>query len=185
VSVRIHGRNMHLEDELKRLVEDKIERASRILDGDGDVDVEFTEHTNPRQSDGRYEVEITSVVAGHVVRVESAAFDARTAFETASDRYERQLRRLKERLVDRRRARGNHDNKALNAAPEQDEEEPDRTNAIVREKRFAMKPMTVEEAVLQMEMLGHDFFFFLDGETGRYAVLYHRRDGNLGLIEPE
>jgi putative sigma-54 modulation protein len=59
----------------------------------------------------------------------------------------------------------------------------DRT--IVRTKRYAMRPMTAEEAALEMEMIGHDFFFFLDAETGKHAVLYHRRDGSLGLIEPE
>jgi len=176
---------MHLEDELKRLAEEKVSRAGRILDGVGDADVEFTEHPNPRNSDGRYEVEITSVVAGRVVRVESSAFDARAALETAVDRYERRLRRLKERLVERRRPKNGANHKALNASAPVVEEETDRTTAIVREKRFAMKPMTVEEAVLQMEMLGHDFFFFLDGGTGKYAVLYHRKDGNLGLIEPE
>ncbi len=184
MSVRVHGRNFELEPELKRLAEEKVAHASRILDGPGEVDVEFTEVHNPRAADHRFTVEITGLVAGHVVRVESAAFDARAALENAADRYERRLRRLKERLVDRRHGKHRNAKEPLNAAAEGVEEETDRAS-IVKVKRFAMKPMTVEEAVLQMEMLGHDFFFFLDGERGTYAVLYHRKDGSLGLIEPE
>jgi putative sigma-54 modulation protein len=79
----------------------------------------------------------------------------------------------------------------LNEAPVTVDEVADRTASVVREKTFEMRPMSVEEAALQMEMLGHDFFFFffffffLDGDSGIQAVLYHRRDGDLGLIEPK
>ena len=61
----------------------------------------------------------------------------------------------------------------------------DRDAVVVRKKRFTMRPMSVEEAALQMEMLGHDFFVFLDGDTGKQSVIYYRRDGDLGMIEPE
>ncbi len=98
------------------------------------------------------------------------------------DKYERQLRRLKERLITRGR-RG----KRLNAVPEGVEEEGDMIDAhrIDRVKRFDVKPMTPEEAALQMDLLEHNFFFFLNGETERYGVLYRRRNGSLGLIEPQ
>ncbi len=182
MNVRVHGRNMDLADDLRDLAEERIEHAGRIFDGLNAADIEFSENANPRNSDGRYRVEITSRAAGHVVRVESDAFDARAALDTAADKYERQLRKLKERMIQRSRA---PKDKALNQAPEPVDEVTDRTASVVRRKTFEMRPMSVEEAALQMEMLGHDFFFFLDGDSGKHSVLYHRRDGDLGLIEPK
>ncbi len=182
MNVRVHGRNIELDDDLRQLAEERIEHAGRIFDDITNADVEFSEFANPRRSDGRYRVEITSGAAGHVVRVESDAFDARAALDTAAEKYERQLRKLKERLIQRSRVPRD---KALNEAPEPVDEGLDRTASVVRKKTFEMHPMSVEEAALQMEMIGHDFFFFLDGDTGKHSVLYHRRDGDLGLIEPE
>jgi putative sigma-54 modulation protein len=100
------------------------------------------------------------------------------------DKFERQLRRHKERLIGRSR-RGV--DKRLNAASSGVEEDSGAVNdiRIDRVKRFAVKPMTPEEAALQMDLLGHNFFLFLNGQTDRYSVLYRRRDGSLGLIEPE
>ena len=141
------------------------------------------DRSRPRQEHAgvKYTVEITSHVAGHIVRIEADASDERSAIDTAADRYERQLRKLKERLIQRNRT----PNKDLNPPGDYSDVSSDRGGGIVRTKRFAMKPMTAEEAVLQMEMLGHDFFFFLDAESDRHCVVYHRRDGNVGLIQPE
>jgi len=180
VTVRVHGRNMQVPDDIKSLAEERVLHAGRILDDGGPVDVEFSEMNNPRIDD-RYTVEITSHVAGHIVRIEADAMDERSALDTATDKYERQLRRLKERLIQRNR----NGNKDLNHAEGSSDVSSDRGVGIVKTKRFAMKPMTPEEAVLQMEMLGHDFFFFLDAESDTHCVVYHRRDGNVGLIEPE
>jgi putative sigma-54 modulation protein len=171
---------MQVAEEIRSIAEDRVRHAGRIFDNGGEVDVEFTENRNPRV-DGRFSVEITTNVAGHIVRIEADAADERTAIDTAADRYERQLRRLKERLIQRNRT----GNKGLNPTEGTSDVSSDRGGGIVRTKRFAMKPMTAEEAVLQMEMLGHDFFFFLDAESDRHCVVYHRRDGNVGLIEPE
>lgn len=180
MTVRVHGRNMQVSDEVKTIAEDRVRHAERIFDDGGAVDVEFTENRNPRV-DGRISVEITTNVAGHIVRIEADAADERSAIDAAADRYERQLRKLKERLIQRNRVA----NKDLNPTGGSSDVSSDRGGGIVRTKRFAMKPMTAEEAVLQMEMLGHDFFFFLDAESNRHCVVYHRRDGNVGLIEPE
>jgi len=183
VDVRVHGKNMRVGDDVSSVVTSKIEHAGRIFDDGSVADVEFSELRNPRSSGERIKVEITSHTAGHTVRVESTAPDAVAAFDIAADKFERQLRRLKERLIQRSRKR---ENKILNGAPAESEEEvEDGPLPIVRTKRFAMRPMTPEEAGLQMEMLGHDFFFFLDAESGKHCVLYHRDDGDLGLIEPE
>lgn len=180
MTVRVHGRNMQVPDDIRDFAVERVEHAGRIFDDGGAVDVEFAERTNPR-IDGRYAVEITTNVAGHVVRIEAEALDEKSAVDIAADKYERQLRRLKERLIQRNRGR----NKALNHPGGPSDVDRDRGAGIVRTKRFAMKPMTAEEAVLQMEMLGHDFFFFLNAESDTHCVVYHRRDGDVGLIEPE
>ena len=181
MTVQVHGRNMQVSDRTRTIAEERVEHAARIFDDGGNVDVEFTDRQNPRQADSRFRVEITSSAGGNIVRIEAEAADERAALDAAADRYERQLRRLKERLIQRHRG----GNKALNQPHEPSDVEPDRGDRIVRTKRFEMKPMTAEEAALQMEMLGHEFFFFLNGESGEHCVVYHRRDGNVGLIEPE
>lgn len=181
MTVRVRGRNIQISKQTKTAAEDRVKHAARIFDDGGNVDVEFTEKLNPRQADGRFKVEITSTAAGNIVRIEAEAAEMRAALDSAADRYERQLRRLKERLIQRNRRR----DKGLNPPVEGSDVEQDRGAVIVRTKRFEMKPMTAEEAALQMEMLGHEFFFFLDGESGQHCVVYHRRDGHVGLIEPE
>ncbi|MDJ0923860.1 MAG: ribosome-associated translation inhibitor RaiA [Acidimicrobiia bacterium] len=183
MDVRVHGKNMRVSDTVNDTALDKIGHASRIFDDGSVADVEFSELRNPRSAAERFKVEITSHTAGHTVRVESRAPDAISAVDLAADKFERQLRKLKERLIQRSRSR---DHKLLNGELyPSDVDEDEGSGSIVRTKRFAMRPMTPEEAGLQMEMLGHDFFFFLDAESGKYCVLYHRDDGNLGLIEPE
>ena len=170
---------MQVSEKLKEIALDQISHATRIFDNIGIVDVEFTEKQNPRLADDRYRVEITSNAAGHIVRIEAEAPDAKSALDTATDKYERQLRRLKERLIQRNRVATDK-----SAPPVDEPVEEQHFATIVRTKRFSMKPMTAEEAVLQMEMLGHDFFFFLDGDSNEHCVVYNRKDGNVGLIEP-
>ncbi len=183
MDVRVHGKNMRVDDEVNEMAVDKIGHASRIFDDGSVADVEFSERRNPRSAGERYKVEITTRTAGNTVRVESMAPDAASAVDIAAEKFERQLRKLKERLIQRSRTR---DHKTLNGGSiASDEDEEVGPPSIVRTKQFEMRPMTPEEAGLQMEMIGHDFFFFLDAENGKYCVLYHRDDGNLGLIEPQ
>lgn len=183
MEVRVHGNHMSVDQELRSLAEDKVTRATRVFDDAQFADVEFTEEHNPRIAAERYRVEITSSAAGHVVRVEAAEADERSALDHAVDIYERNLRRLKERLISRHR----RSEKRLNGPPSDVEEdtEDDRGLRIERVKQFAVKPMTPEEAALQMETLGHSFYLFLNAETDRYSVLYRRAAGTLGLIEPQ
>lgn len=182
MDVRVHGRNMQVPAQLQELADDRVRHAGRILDDGVVADVEFSERRNPRQGDARYRVEITSHTAGHTVRVQGEGPDDRTALDRALDKFENQLRRLKDRLVHRSRPRSN---KPLNEGLDTSDELPSDEFEIVRTKRFEMRPMTPEEAALQMEMIGHSFFFFLDADTGKHCVLYHRDDGSLGLIEPQ
>lgn len=181
MDVRVHGKNMQVANGVRALAEEKVKHAGRIFDDGGAADVEFTERSNPKLAEERYKVEITTVAKGHTVRIEASSLDDRAALDIAVEKFERQLRRLKERLVQRHRG---GQQRPAPIADEAETEEVGDPRPVVRTKRFDMRPMSVDEAVLQMEMLGHDFFFFLDAETGTHNVLYHRDDGALGLIEP-
>ncbi len=181
MDIRVHGKNTQVSQAMRELAAEKVAHAVRILDGGVAADVELSENQNPRVAE-RFRVEITSRTRGHTVRVEAHAGDERTAIDRAASKFERQLRKLKERLVQRSRKPVD---KGLNTPVMESDEVEDQSRRIVRTKRFAMRPMTPEEAALEMEMLGHNFFFYLDAESGTHCVLYHRKDGSLGLIEPE
>ena len=177
MEVRVHARNTTLEEGFRELVIEKLGHAARVFEHQlSDIDVEVTQEHNPRIAAERFRLELTSSAAGHVIRVVAAAATPESAVDLAEDRFNQQLRRLKERLIGR--------NRRSQPRAVEDEEAPDPPNEIVRIKQFVMKPMTVEEASLQMEMIGHDFYFFLNAANGRQCVLYRRRDGRLGLIEP-
>ena len=183
MEIRVHGKRMNVGDDLRLLAEEKVARSSRVFEGIGSVDVEFTDEQNPRLAPERCRVEITSKAAGQLVRVEAAGFDHRSALDLAVDKFERQLAKLKGRLVERhRRAADKHLNGTSLGVEEIDGTADLR---IERVKRFVVKPMTPEEAALQMELLGHSFYLFLNADTERYSVLYRRRSGSLGLIEPQ
>ena len=182
MDIRVHATRMTLPDPVRSLAVDKVAHATRVFEDGVQVDVEFSEEHNPRLADGRYRVEVTSLVAGQVVRVEAAAADPRAALDMVVDKYESRLRRLKERIITRHRRGGE---KRLNDGASRDEEADDYALQIDRVKRFVVKPMTPEEAALQMELLGHSFYLFLNAETERYGLLYRRRGGSLGLIEPQ
>jgi putative sigma-54 modulation protein len=162
------------------MAETKVAHAGRFFDGLLDADVEFTEAQNRRVTDGRFKVEVTSRAAGQMMRVESSAESAEAALDLAIDKMEKRLRRLKERLV--QRSRKGRKESEVGFATLDDEE--DTGPEIVRVKQFVMKPMTPEEAALQMDLLGHSFFYFQNAESDMPSVLYRRRDGALGLIEP-
>lgn len=174
MDVRLHSRNTTIDDDFRRRAEEKVVHAGRVLDDSGVVDVEVGEEQNPRRTDDRFRIELTSSIGGRVVRIVTASSTPESALDDAVERYTHQLRRLKERSI------GNHRKAGPEGAMSLSPEEPD----IVRRKQFVMKPMTIDEAALQMDLLGHDFFFFLNSATDAQNVLYRRRDGRLGLIEP-
>jgi putative sigma-54 modulation protein len=184
VEIRVHATHADLDDAVQSVIREKVDHASRVFDDPGAIDVEVSEEHNPRLSGQRVRLEITRSVAGQVVRVEASGGDTRTALDAAIEKYERRLRRLKDRLITKHR-KGSE--KRLNDGQSwvEDSYQDDQGLRIDRVKRFAVKPMTPQEAALQMELLGHSFYLFLNADTDRYGVLYRRRGGSLGLIEPE
>lgn len=176
MDVQLHARNTAIDEGFRESAIDKVLHAGRVFDHSGIVDVELSEELNPRRADDRYRIELTTVVSGRFVRISTAAPSPEAALDDAVDRFTRRLRRLKERLIDSHRQ----------PVPVPEEESSPRGDEaqVVRTKQFVMKPMSVEEAALQMELLDHDFFFFLNSSSDKQSVLYRRRDGRLGLIEP-
>jgi putative sigma-54 modulation protein len=180
VDVTVSSRNIELTPALRTTTEEKIGRLSRFLEGMDRADVHFFEERNPRIPD-KDVCEVTLEGHGHHVRVKVAAADAFAAVDAAVDKLEHRLTKLKKRLVDRSHPR----HKAtIEPGFVADEDEVEGLR-IVKSKRFTIKPMTPDEAVLQMELLGHDFYFFSNADTGRAGVVYRRREGHIGLIDQD
>lgn len=192
MDVSVSSRNLELTDALRSAAEEKIGRLSRFLEGMDRAEVHLVEEKNPRIADKKDVCEVTMAGHGHHVRVKVAAADPFAAIDLAVNKLEQQLHKLKTKLLAR-----NHPRKAPVTAPEDVEEvdgldavdglEPDGEvvdpDRIVKSKSFVMRPMSPEEAVLQMDLLGHDFFFFSNALTGKSGVVYRRRSGDIGLID--
>ena len=178
----MHGRGVDVSDRIRTHAETKVGRASKFFDRLGDVDVQLSEESHPKAGE-RYRSEITAQAAGLTVRAEASGETVQHAIDGAADLFASNLRRLHDRMRDRRKGGGK---KALNLSNPlaEDEGELD-TLEIVRVKQFVMKPMTPEDAAMAMDQVGHSFFFFHNADTDLPSVLYNRRDGRLGLIEPK
>lgn len=184
----LRGHNTSVFDELRDHAEKKLARIERYLPRVGDVVVEV-EHEETRSAAQRYTVQITAHSGRSILRSEERAGDPRTALELAADVLAQQARRHKTRLGDRHRApveKGMIEEAPPAPVDAEDEESFDEylLGKIVRVKQFEAKPMSQEEALAQMDLLGHDFFLFLDAATNDYALLYKRRDGDYGLLSP-
>ena len=142
----------------------------------------FSEERNPR-IEQREVCEVVIQGHGHHVRARVAAADQFAAVDAAVAKLETQLHKLKSRLDAKHHGRGPR--AAAPGTATDDDEAEEATPRLVKTKRFAMKPMAVEEAILQMDLLGHEFFFFLNADTADAAVVYRRADGDIGLIEGE
>jgi putative sigma-54 modulation protein len=173
-------------------VEEKVNRLTRYLDGMERAEVWFAEEQNPRIAEKEI-CEVTMHGHGHIVRAKAAAADPLAAVDRVVDKLEHRMEKLKGKLVGRSHPRRHGHNGSNGARPAAGDELDDAEAAdgalaaagarIVKTKQFEIKPMTPEEAALQMELLGHDFFFFTNAETERAAVVYRRADGNIGLID--
>jgi len=179
LDVNLQSKDFQLPDRLAESAIEKMSRATRFFTGVTAADIEVTRAKNPRVSDP-FTAEITSRAAGQTVRVEANGITPESAIDAAIEKFEARLHRLKERLIDRTRKGTDKHLNLTGGGVEEETSDP----RIVRVKQFVMKPMTPEEAALQMDVLGHGFFYFQNAESDLPSVLYRRRDGSFGLIEP-
>jgi putative sigma-54 modulation protein len=186
MEVVVKGRNLVLTDALKQYATEKVERVSRFFDddkADARAEVELVHERNPAV--GTPEVaDATMFINGDVLKARESAGDMYASIDLMSDKLERQVKRYRGRQIDRWHGNRHHAGPAQEAPTPLEQEEEEVSSRIVRTKQFEMKPMTPEEAALQMELLDHSFFVFSNGGSGRINVIYRRRDGNYGLIEP-
>lgn len=182
----VKGKNLEISDRLREFVEGKIARLERVLPEMAEAEVELSA-AKTRSANSRYAVQITLKVNGALIRGEQAAADTYAAMDAAIDKIDRQIARYKtKRAGAPAKSKTSIVTKArLAAENEVIEPSEDGQGRLVRVKRFAMKPMDVEEALEQMQLLGHDFFVFHNSETEKVSVVYKRDDGNFGLIEPD
>ncbi len=184
--VQVRGRNIDVTDALRAHAERRLGRLGAILPEGTRLELELLVEGNPSVADGHV-AEATAWTAGPVLRARAGSSDIYASIDLAADRLERRVRRYRER---RQRGRPHHaaprgSVPLPGVLPEGEAVDGDDGPAIVKVKRFALKPMTPEEAVLQLELVDHAFFVFEHAETGEVNVVYRRRDGRFGLIEPE
>ena len=171
MKVTIVGKNLEVSDYLRNLTDKKVAKLERFLKPDTQVSVTLAVERS------RHICEVTIPFDGVVLRAEEVTGDMYASIDTALDKLERQIRRHRTKLA--------RDLRAEIDFPQAEDEADEPERRIVRTKRFAYKPMSVEDAILEMNLLGHTFYMFNNIESGMIATVYRRRDGGCGLIELE
>ena len=170
----IRGKNVEVTPAIKSYIEEKIGKLDKYFESADDI----TANVLARVRGKDQIVEVTIPVQKMILRCEVSHSDLYAAIDLVSDKIERQIRKNKTRLHQRKMKDKNID---FNLEFENDIEDEERT--IVKRKRLEMKPMSEEEAILQMNLLGHEFFIFTDDEINMNCVLYRRKDGDYGIID--
>lgn len=175
----VKGKNIELPDRVRTYAERKLRRLERLLDDRTDAIVELSNEQHKSAADAHI-AEVTLIVNGQTLRSHAVGPTYQAAIDAVVDRAERQAVDHKERPRDRARSTEGAQHRGAAAGAPTAEEGP----KVVRVKRFAIEPMFEEDAISQMEELGHAFFLFVNAENERLNLLYRRRDGNYGIIEP-
>ncbi len=175
MKITITGRNIELTDGLKAAVEERLSKLDKFFSKETVANVTLSVEKD------RQKVEVTIPVKGHIIRSEQVSSDMYVSIELVEEVIERQLKKYRHKLVDKKQA-GTADFSEAFAEHESDEEEEIR---IIRSKRFGVKPMYPEDACVEMELLGHNFFVFRSAESDEVNVVYKRKDGTYGMIEPD
>jgi putative sigma-54 modulation protein len=178
VRLQVKGKNVDVSDALKDYARQKLGKLDKHLHDAARLELELQVEKNPSISDNQV-AEATVWTKGPVLRARESSSDMKASIDLLVEKLERQAQRYREK---RRRGPGRNHDQAPAARPVVPEED---SPVIVKTKQFPVKPMSPEEAVLQLELVGHDFFVFLNAETNDVSVVYRRRDGNYGLIEPQ
>lgn len=174
MAIAVRGKNIEITPALKDYVEKRVGKIAKYFDTLGEITVVLT------VAKGRHIVEVTVPVNGMLLRGEESTTDMYTSVDLVIEKLERQIEKYKTKLA-RKLKGGAFKGEIAPGARELDADE----FKVVKTKRFAIKPMTTEEAIMQMNLINHDFYVFTNAETEEVNVLYRRKDGGYGLIEPE
>lgn len=174
--ITITGRNIDITDGLRSAVEDKLSKLEKYFTPDTDVFVTLSVEKE------RQKIEVTIPVKGNIIRSEQVSNDMYVSIDLVEEIIERQIRRYRKKLIDKKQAAQSFSQLFIEEAEEAEAEE---AINIVKTKRFGMKPMFPEDACVEMELLGHNFYMFLNAETDQVNVVYKRKNHTYGLIEPE
>ena len=174
MNIIISGKNLDVTEGLRTAVEEKLGKLERYFTPDTEVIVTLSVEKE------RQKIEVTIPVKGNIIRSEQTSNDMYVSIDLVEEVIERQLRKYKNKIVDKKQEAGNFQKAYIEKDYEEDEEVK-----IIRTKRFGIKPMYPEDACVQMELLGHNFFVFHNAETEQVNVVYKRKGNTYGLIEPE
>ena len=170
----ITGRGTNVTDGLRSAIEEKLGKLEHYFAPDTEV------HVTLKVEKDRQKVEVTVPVKGHIIRAEQVSDDMYVSIDLIEDIIERQLRKYKTKIVDSKQNVGSFTSEFM-----QEDDYEDEDVKVIRTKRFAVKPMDPEEACVQMELLNHSFYVFRNAETDEVNVVYKRKGGDYGLIEPD
>ena len=170
----ISGKNITVTEGLKTAVQDKLSKLERYFTPDTEVIVALSAQKDQQK------IEVTIPVKGNTIRAEESSTDMYVSIDLVEEIIERQLKKYKNKIVDKQQAAA-----SFSKAYVENDYTDDEEIKIVRTKKFDIKPMYPEDACIQMELLGHNFFVFSNAETDEVNVVYKRKDGSFGLIEPE
>jgi putative sigma-54 modulation protein len=176
----VKGKNVEVPDRVRDYAERRFRRLERLLDDRTDAIVEISNEMHRSASDAHM-ADVTLVIDGQVLRSHATGISYQAAIDTVVDKAERQA--VDHKSKPRVRSRPEEEKRILRSLAD-GTAEPGRERRIVKTKRFAIEPMFEEDALASMEELGHQFFVFVNAETERVAILYERKDGDYGLIEP-
>lgn len=170
----ITGRNIEVTSGLRAAVEEKIGKLERYFNPDTEVIVTLSVQKDKQK------IEVTIPVKGNIIRAEESSSDMYISIDLVEEIIERQIKKYKRKLIDKKQSVQSFSELFLTEEYSGDDE-----IEIVKTKRFAVKPMDPEEACVQMELLGHNFYVFLNADTEQVNVVYKRKGNTYGLIEPE
>ena len=174
MNINITGRNIEITDGLRNTVTEKLGKLERYFKPETDVNVTLSVEKE------RQKIEVTIPVKGRIIRSEQESNDMYVSIDLVEEVIERQLRKYKNKIIDKKQSAVNFQKSYIDEDYMESEE-----IEIVRTKRFDIKPMYAEDACVQMELLGHNFFVFMNAETDKVNVVYKRKGNTYGLIEPE
>lgn len=172
MAIAVRGKNIDITPALRDYVEKRVGKITKYFDSLGEITVVLT------VSKGRHIVEVTVPINGMLLRGEEATTDMYTSIDLVIEKLEKQIEKYKTKIARKLKQGGFKIDAPVHTAPDTEE-------LVVKTKRFAVKPVNVEEAIMQMNLINHDFYVFMNSETEQVNVVYRRKDGHYGLIEPE